>query len=387
MRPLRVVSGTDPLDLLVQLRAALSGTGPALLPRPADAAEPVGAPALPAEVAKTLALVIETSGSTGSPKRVALGAGALLASAAGTQSALGGAGQWLLALPTHYIAGAQVLVRSITAEVDPLVLPPGHFDPAAFVDAIGGFRPHVPRFTSLVPTQLHRLVEHATADPRSRSALRTLDAVLVGGQATAPALLDRAAELGIRVVTTYGSSETSGGCVYDGQPVGTTRVSVVDGQVEIAGPTLADGYLGDPEATDRAFAQHDDLRWYRTGDAGEVGEGGTLAVTGRLDSVLISGGEKVSLDRIELVARGVAGLADAVAVAGEDAEWGQRAVLFTGTEAGDETRDELKRVLTGSLGRAAGRAMLVPGATIPVLASGKPDRVALGREAARITRT
>jgi o-succinylbenzoate---CoA ligase len=387
MRPLRVVSGDDPLDLLLQLRAALSGSGPALLPRPAGAGEPAGAPALPREVAKTLALVIETSGSTGPPKRVALGTGALLASAAGTQSALGGAGQWLLALPTHYIAGVQVLVRSITAEVDPLVLPPGHFDPAAFVDAIGAFRPQVPRFTSLVPTQLHRLVQHAEDDPRARAALRTLDAVLVGGQATAPALLDRAAELGIRVVTTYGSSETAGGCVYDGQPVGTTRVAIEDGQIEIAGPSLADGYLGDPEATDRAFVQHDGQRWYRTGDAGEVSEDGVLTVTGRLDSVLISGGEKVSLDRIELVARGVPGLADAVAVAAPDDEWGQRAVLFTASDADDATRDELKGLLTESLGRAAGRAMLVSGATTPALASGKPDRVALAREAARITRT
>jgi o-succinylbenzoate---CoA ligase len=386
MRPLRVVSGADPLDLLLRLREALSGSGPALLARPAGAGDPPGAPALPAEVAKTVALVIETSGSTGSPKRVALGTGALLASAAATQSALGGAGQWLLALPTHYIAGAQVLVRSIAADVDPLVLPPGHFDPAAFVDAIGRFRPQVPRFTSLVPTQLHRLVQHADADPGARAALRTLDAVLVGGQATAPALLDRSAELGIRVVTTYGSSETAGGCVYDGQPVGTTRVAVVDGQIEIAGPTLADGYLGDPEATDRAFVQHDGLRWYRTGDAGEVSDG-ILTVTGRLDSVLISGGEKVSLDRIELVAHGVPGLEDAVAVAAPDAEWGQRAVLFTASDADDATRDALKAQLTESLGRGAGRALLVAGATTPALASGKPDRVALAREAARIART
>jgi O-succinylbenzoic acid--CoA ligase len=280
-----------------------------------------------------------------------------------------------------------VLVRSIAAEVDPLVLPPGHFDPAAFVDTIGGFRPHIPRFTALVPTQLHRLVEHAAADAGARAALRTLDAVLVGGQAAAPALLDRAAELGVRVVTTYGSSETAGGCVYDGQPVGTTRVAIVDGQIEIAGPTLADGYLGDPEATDRAFTQHDDLRWYRTGDAGEVSADGILSVTGRLDSVLISGGEKVSLDRIELVARDLPGLEDAVAVAAEDEEWGQRAVLFTESAADDETRRRLKDRLTDALGRAAGRAVLVPGASIPSLASGKPDRVALGREAAGITRT
>ncbi|HEY0260267.1 MAG TPA: AMP-binding protein [Lacisediminihabitans sp.] len=102
-RPLAVVPAEDPAEVLIALRAALAG-GPAVLP---------GAPTQPVQeaVEQRVALVIETSGSTGRPKRVALAADALLAGAAASESALGGPGQWLLALPAHYIAGVNVLVR------------------------------------------------------------------------------------------------------------------------------------------------------------------------------------------------------------------------------------------------------------------------------------
>ncbi len=384
--------GADPLDLLAELRTALSGIGPALLPRAAESANPharpevpqPGHPEPPSEVAKNVALVVETSGSTGAPKRVALSSGALLASAAGTQSALGSAGQWLLSLPTHYIAGVQVLVRSITAEVDPVVLPPGAFDVDAFVEATAGFRPRVARFTSLVPTQLHRLVEAAEGDRSTRDALRSFDGILVGGQATPSALRDRSLELGIRLIGTYGSSETAGGCVYDGAPIGTTRVEVVDGQVEIAGPTLAEGYLADPAATDAAFAVRDGLRWYRTGDAGDVTDG-ILRITGRLDAVIISGGEKVSLDRIEDIARGIPGLHDAVAVSAPDPEWGATPVVFTAADPAIPRESALREALIGSLGRVASRAVLVHLQALPTLPSGKPDRRALA-ESAAVTR-
>lgn len=382
-RQLRVVPSAEPLELLTELRDVLSGIGPALLPRSSGVgAAPHDVAAAPEEVGRNVALVIETSGSSGAPKRVALSPGALLASAAGTQSALGGAGQWLLALPTHYIAGVQVLVRSITAGLTPLVLPPGHFDAAAFVAATRDFRPHTLRFTALVPTQLHRLLDLAERDAAARDALRRFDGILVGGQATAPALRARTEELGARIVTTYGSSETCGGCVYDGEPVATTRVDIVNGQVELAGPTLAEGYLGDPAATDAAFAEHDGLRWYRTGDAGTVDDG-LLTVTGRLDSVIISGGEKVSLDRIELIARDMAGLHDAVAVAARSDEWGERPIVFTTADTDAATRAALKDALLAALGRAASGAVLAHIDAIPTLSSGKPDRRALTQTAGR----
>ncbi|MDO4066521.1 AMP-binding protein [Clavibacter michiganensis] len=376
-------SGADVVPLL---RAALAGDGPALLARPVDAPVAAGDPPPPAEVERRVALVVETSGTTSRPKRVALSSDALLASAAASQAALGAPGQWILALPTHYIAGLQVLVRSIAAGTTPAVLAPGSFDPRAFAELAASMDARVARYTSLVPTQLHRLVEAAedvaTGDDarRIRDAVRRVEAILVGGQATPPHLVDRAAALGWRVVRTYGSSETAGGCVYDGVPVATAEVAVVDGQVELAGPMLAEGYLGDPRATDAAFGEHDGRRWYRTGDGGELVDG-VLRITGRLDDVVISGGEKLRLAAVEEAVRSLgaweARLAEAVAVPGEHAGWGQRPVVFVPGPVDPELAERVRRELAARLGRAAGSAVVRGIDAMPTLPSGKPDRRAL----------
>jgi O-succinylbenzoic acid--CoA ligase len=341
---------------------------------------------VPDSVDKRVAVVIETSGSTGAPKRVALSADALLASAAASESALGGPGQWLLALPTHYIAGVNVLVRSIAAGTDPVILRPGHFDADAFLEALGRLEAPL-RFTSVVPAQLARLVDAAGDDLAALDRLRRLDRILVGGQATPLPLIERCLELGLNVTRTYGSSETSGGCVYDGLPIGTAEARIVDGQVELTGPMLAEGYLSDPAATEAAFVTHDGQRWYRTGDAGEVVDG-VLRVTGRLDNVIISGGEKVSLDAIERVVRSIPGLADAVAVRSPSAEWGEVPVVFT---SGTATLATVKEIVVAALGRASAPVALVRVESVPQLPTGKPDRRALtafaasrgGRPAAR----
>jgi O-succinylbenzoic acid--CoA ligase len=368
-RPLRVVPTDDPAAVLAALREALAG-GPAILP---------GNPrtAVPSEVEQRVAVVIETSGSTGAPKRVALGADALLASAAASESSLGGPGQWLLALPTHYIAGINVLVRSIAAGVKPVYFGTSHFDAATFAEASGELDAAM-RFTSLVPAQLARVVDAADENLDLLAVVRRFDRILVGGQATPPALLARAFELGLNVVRTYGSSETSGGCVYDGIPIGTAEARIVDGQVELAGPMLAEGYLGDPAATETAFVVHDGARWYRTGDTGEI-EDGTLRVTGRLDGLIISGGEKVSLDAIESVVRAMDGLADAVAVRSPSAEWGEVPVVFT---SGLATLAQVKATVVAALGRASAPVALVRVESVPQLANGKPDRVGLTEFAA-----
>ncbi len=363
-RGLRAVSGTYPAAVLVALRDALAG-GPAILP---------GTPRteLPEAVDQRVAVVIETSGSTGVPKRVALSANALLASAAASESSLGGPGQWMLALPTHYIAGINVLVRSLAAGFEPVYFGSGHFDATEFAEASRRMDGPL-RFTSLVPAQLARIVDAADDDLDLLAAVRRFDRILVGGQATPPALLARAIELGLNVTRTYGSSETSGGCVYDGIPIGTVEARIVDGQVELAGPVLADGYLGDPATTDAAFAMHDGVRWYRTGDAGEI-VGGALRVTGRLDSVIISGGEKVSLDAIERVVHAIDGLADAVAVGSPSEEWGEVPVVFT---SGHATLADVKAAVIGALGRASAPVALVRVESVPQLPNGKPDRRSL----------
>ncbi len=380
-RPLVAVDARDPGAVLDALRVALEG-GPAVAPRtddhvPAD---------LPRVVPQAVSLVVETSGSSGRPKRVALSSDAVLAGAAAADGALAGPGRWVLALPAHYVAGLNVLVRSITAGTEPALLAPGHFDVRAFVEAAAGLE-HPVRYSSLVPAQLAVALDAAEADPAVADVLRRFDAVLVGGQATPVALVERARRVGVTVVRTYGSSETSGGCVYDGVPVGRTHVEVVDGQVELGGPSLAEGYLDDPERTASAFVTRDGRRWYRTGDAGTVSDG-VLTVTGRLDDVIVSGGEKVSLGVVERVVREQPGWSDAVVVRATHARWGEVPVVVTdaappassplGPPADDEL-SALRAIVASVAGRAAAPDRIVRVETLPSLASGKPDRVGLTR--------
>jgi o-succinylbenzoate---CoA ligase len=361
-RSLRVVS-TEPAGVLEALRGALSGSGPAVIVRESGGDAP-------REVPKKVALVVETSGSTARPKRVALSSDALLASAAASASAIGGSGQWLLALPTHYIAGLNVLVRSIAADTNPVLLGSGPFDPLEFALLADTMDAEL-RFTSVVPAQLARLLD----EPAALSALRRFDRVLVGGQSTPLALIERAGKLGVKLTSTYGSSETGGGCVYDGIPIGNTRYRMADGQIELAGSVLAEGYLDDPEQTDVAFIDDGGTRWYRTGDTGEIDDG-TLRVTGRLDDVIISGGIKVSLADVQRIVRGIEGHADAVAVRAASERWGEVPVVVT-------TRpirlEELRERVGAALGPAARPERVVVLDAIPQLRSGKPDRIELQR--------
>jgi len=357
-RGLRAVGAEGMLDAL---RPALAGEGDAVFA--GESATP-----LPATVPDRVALVVESSGSTGRPKRVALSADALLASAAASDDALGGPGQWLLALPTTYIAGVNVLVRSIYAATAPVRLAAGHFRAEDFVAAAGAMDADR-RYTSLVPAQLALLID---AD-EALAALRRFDRILVGGQATPVALVARALELGLNVTRTYGSSETGGGCVYDGVPIGDTEARVVDGQVELAGGVLAEGYLDDEERTAAAFRGDGGRRWYRTGDTGEIVDG-VLRVTGRLDDVIVSGGLKVSLAALERLVRELEGLGDAVVVAVPSERWGEVPVLVA--TSGYDLAD-LKALVVPSLGRAAAPASVVVLERMPLLASGKPDRRAI----------
>lgn len=369
--------GPGARDVLRAVRRAIEGPGPAVL---------LGADA-PVEVPPGTAAVVTTSGSTGYPKSVVLSRSALMASAFATSARIG-EGAWLLAVPPAYVAGLQVLVRSLMAGHEPAMLE-GHFTAQGFASAarlmassVGGRR--IPTFTSLVPTQLVRLLD-AADDPEVVSALRSFDAILIGGQALPEPVSERAAAVGARIVRTYGASETSGGCVYDGVPLDGVRMRIEGGELQLSGPTLADGYLGDPERTDAAFPRDaDGTRWYRTGDAGEISDD-RLRVFGRLDNVIISGGVNVSLDRVERVVRGLPRMADAVVVAVPDDRWGEASVVVVpeavpGSDA--ELIADIRRAVGGALGAPARPARLLRVATLPTLSSGKPDRVALRRLAA-----
>ncbi len=384
---LRAIPTSDRAWLLAALADALSGGAP-VLPVP-DADEPAAlreAEALASgELPDGTALVIRTSGSSGVPKEVALSAAALRASAEATHERLGGAGQWIVALPTHLISGAQMLVRSIVSGIEPVFFdgPDGGFDPAALlarVDAADG-GPTGRRYLSLVPVQFLRVLELAEQDPSAAERLRAVDGVLVGGQAVTLEMRRRAHALGVRLRRSYGMTETAGGCVYDGVEIGDTRVRIRAGEVQLAGPSLALGYIGDPVLTAEKFVEEvgrDGVptRWYRTGDAGEL-LGGMLTVTGRLDRVLVSGGVNVSLDEIERIAREHAGWDSAVAVRVPDAEWGERPGLVV--EIADPTGaaradfDAIRAVIRERLGAAAAPEWSTEIDRMPRLPGGKPD--------------
>lgn len=407
--PALPVDAEDARAVTAALSAALSGTGPAVQITADRAAEPIP---LPPDAAEDAALVVSTSGSTGVPKRVLLAASALRASAAASAARLSetaapgrgrpdrdGSSQWLLTLPLHYVAGAQVIVRSILAGTDPVVANEGHFTAERFTtaaSALTGDR----RFVSLVPAQLHRLVEAADS-PRSaargrlRAVMERFEAILVGGQSTPASVLERCRDLGWPVVTTYGASETAGGCVYSRRPLPGVRVIEREGELLISGPMLAQGYLDgtggwDLARGERAFATVEGIRWYRTGDAGRVPASGLVEVHGRLDDVLISGGEKVQLGRVETLVRAVAGYELAVAVAVPDERWGQvpAVVLETGDESAlrrapepDAERWAQVRARASAAGRAARPALRLEIGEFPRARTGKLDRRALERQA------
>jgi O-succinylbenzoic acid--CoA ligase len=256
-------------------------------------------------------IVVRTSGSTGEPKDVVLSHAAVLASARASLDRLGGPGGWLLSMPVTGVGGLQVLVRSALAGLEPV-----HASDAGSlreaIDAVPGDR----RYASLVPTQVHRLVAAGQVD-----ALRGLDALLVGGAAMPDDLLG--ALEGVRVVRTYGMSETSGGCVYDGVPLDGVRLRVDDrGQVLVSGDVLFDGYA-DPVATASVLSDG----WFATADLGEIVDG-RLRVTGRADDVVISGGVNVPLPAVTRALRGLDGVRDAVALGVPDDEWGSRVVAY-----------------------------------------------------------
>jgi o-succinylbenzoate---CoA ligase len=357
-----VPAPADPLALLPQVRAALDGTAPlAVLPAgpPAavEAARAVLRPEQPLEPGADL--VVVTSGSTGGGRGVLLPAAAVRASGEATLRRLGGPGAWLLALPVSAIAGLQVLCRSIIGGTAPTVL--AHAEP---LTAGVARMPAGRRYTAMVPTQLRRYLD---AEP---AALRAFDGIVVGGAATDPDLLTRARGAGVAVVTSYGMTETAGGCVYDGDPLDGVRVRVADG-VQLAGPVLASGYRLDPEGTAAAFAGG----WFRTRDAGTLDDAGRLTVHGRLDDVVVTGGVNVAPQAVEAVLRQHPDVVDAVVFGRPDDEWGHRVVAAV-VPAPGATPDlaALRPWVTERLGGPAAPRELHRIDAVPTLHTGKPDR-------------
>ena len=340
-------------------------------------------------------VVVPTSGSTGEPRRVTISAAALRASGTATAARLGGDAAWLLALPTTHVAGLQVVARSVLAGTEPVVLDlDAGFRGAALAEAAARLR--APRrYTSLVPTQVHRLLVEARAgSPAGLEALAGFDAVLLGGAATPPPVLEELRGAGVRVVTTYGMSETAGGCVYDGLPLDGVQVRTVGGRVQLSGPVLADGYVDDDAATAAAFVTEPGdaaapTRWFRTNDLGELADDGRLTVLGRADDVLITGGVNVAPAAVEAVLAGLDGLGEVCVVGLPDPEWGQVvvAVVTVGPGSPDVSEDTLlSRVrahVTDTLGAPAAPRHVVVTDVLALRGPGKVDRRAVALLAAR----
>jgi o-succinylbenzoate---CoA ligase len=310
-----------------------------------------------------------TSGSTGHPKRVVLSRAALRASADAAHARLGGPGQWVLTVPPTWVAGLQVLFRSVRAGTDPVIGSVTDL-PAASAAATAPRR-----YTSLVPTQLVRVLQ----DPAAASALAGLDAVLVGGGPLRPQDRAAAEAAGVRVVSTYGASETCGGCVYDGVPLDGVGLKIgADGQVLVAGPVLFDGYEGEPERTAAVLREG----WFATADLGELDDDGRLRVTGRLDDVVISGGVKVPPVAVEQMLVRHPWVLEVGVVGMPDEEWGERVTAVVRAAPGVVRPDPgVLRDLVEPRAWAPRGFVEVTG-PLPALPNGKPDRRALARLAA-----
>ena len=380
VRRLVVPRGPAVLGLLGDLNKALTG-GDAIQPvaeepRPFDG---IGEETLE-EVPDGVAVVVGTSGSSGTPKRTMLTADNLIASVTATHDVLGGTGRWLLAVPALHVAGMQVLVRSIVGGTTPEVLDlDDGFDSGQFADAADRLATSSDRrYTALVPTQLTRLLD----DSAGLRALRGFDAVLVGGAALSAADRERAAAVGVRVVTTYGMSETAGGCVYDGRPLPVTEVHIDnDHHVVLGGATVALGYLGQPRLTADAFAvDADGVRWFRTDDLGAFDDDGRLEIRGRADDLINTGGLKVAPGPVEdAIARFVPGVVDAVVVGTPHPTWGEAVSAAVTLRRGAPTPSlrDARAALRGVVpDHALPQRLLVLG-SMPQRGPGKPDRRAL----------
>ena len=226
-------------------------------------------------------------------------------------------------------------------------------------------------FVSLVPTQLHRMLD----DDAETAALRSLRTVLLGGGPIDPGLRERAAASGVSVVATYGSAETAGGCVYDGVGLDGVALKVdVDGRLRIAGPTLFDGYDGDPALTAETLVDG----WFLTSDAARIDEDGRLQVLGRLDDVVVTGGVNVPGPAVARRLREHPAVAEAEVLGVPDARVGQPAGrLRRPRRAGCRASIELRDFVAEVHPRSWGPRQVVVLASMPTLPNGKPDRVRL----------
>jgi O-succinylbenzoic acid--CoA ligase len=283
-------------DITARLAKSFAGEGPAI------SLGPISSKTVPSKIS----LVVSTSGSTGDAKEVGLSANAIFASAKATNKFFGAStGQiWSLLLPLTHIAGINVLVRALelgTIAIDARGIT-GKYSDADY--------------TAVVPTQLFRALN---GDGDLLAHLQSAKSVLVGGAALDKNLGDQARTAGINIIESYGMTETCGGCVYDGLPIGNTSVEInKDGLIKISSASLATTYLNDVSGWSSKLEDG----YFLTTDLGEIKDG-KLTVTGRADDVIVTGGENISLHKVEEVIRNSFAGIECAAFAVVDQKWGQ----------------------------------------------------------------
>ncbi|GAA1740311.1 AMP-binding protein [Rothia terrae] len=357
------------------------------LPADADTMYDAFTRAFAADTLDEPALVVTTSGSTGKPKQTVLTAGALQASAQATADTTSSQGaQWMLALPLHYVAGAQVVARSAFAGVRPVITRSitrhTPFTPEDFLATAQRMHPGA-RMLSLVPAQLHTLLD--SHNEQVLSELQSFTALLLGGAPASARLLKQCKDLNVNVVTTYGSAETAGGCVYNSRPLTGVRIEIQEpdeqgvGRVWLGGDTLASGYLNDAEKTSASFFQdtHGN-RWYRTDDRGSL-TNSVLTIEGRADDVLITGGIKVSARKITERLEEHAAIREAIVTGIPHPKWGQMvAAMVTLTPGASAPQSqEFTDFVASALGKPAAPKVIEVCERFPVASTGKPDRRAI----------
>jgi len=293
--------------------------------------------------------IVSTTGSTGVIKRVQISTSAIAKSAEQSNKALGAkSGEvWSLLLPTDHIAGINVLARAVLLGTN-----------VVGVDAPADY-------SAIVPTQLHKALN---GDTKLLAHLKNCKAVLVGGAALPQQLLEEAISNGIKVVTTYGMSETSGGCVYNNLPLDGVRVALTDtGLIKISGSILAFGYEDNQELWHKNF----DGEWFVTSDLGEI-KAGKVFVIGRADDVIISGGENISLAAVESLLSASFPDVNFLATSIPDLLWGAKLCLVSDKSI---SQDEIAELLLNKFGKAAVPKEFITLSEIPLIGIGKPDRV------------
>jgi len=320
------------------LARALAGEGPAL----------AMAPISQTSVAANIAVIVPTSGSTGRPKEVAFTSASLISSATAAHKFLGAVAgeQWSLLLPINHIAGVNVLVRAHELGT-PVV---GITETATY--------------TAIVPTQLHRALN---GDQQLLTHLQACKAVLVGGAATNTELLESARQANINVVTTYGMSEMSGGCIYNNRPLDGVDVRIAPtGNIQLRGAMMASGYLNDFESWRAATSDG----WFTTSDLGES-VNGEVRVIGRSDDQIISGGEKISLGAVEQFLTSEFDGAQFIACGIPDLEWGTKLVLLSKQDIDFEL---MRNKVRSALGAHAVPKGFLKVKDLPRTSLEKPDR-------------